>query len=173
MPKAPQELVALARGLDPAARKRFLDENCGDEATRVEVERLLTSQTKTISIAAALAPGSVLGHYQIQQSLGAGGMGVVYEAVDQKLHRTVAIKVLPPGLIDEDSRIRFMREAQLASGLNHPNIVTVYEVGRESDIDFIAMERIAGRTLRNLIGDKGMAPRTVVSYAIQIADALA
>ena len=100
-------------------------------------------------------------------------MGMVFEASDQVLHRAVAIKVLAPGLFDEDTRTRFLREAQLASALNHPNIVTVYEVGREAEIDFIVMERIAGRTLRQAIGEKGLAPRIAIAYAIQIADALA
>ncbi len=171
---SPRDLYYAALGLEPGARKRFLDENCGDQATRMEVERLLAAEpTMTMHFSTALAPGSTLGHYLIQQSLGAGGMGVVFEAVDQKLHRTVAIKVLPPGLVDEDTRVRFLREAQVASALNHPNIVTVYEVGREAGIDFIVMERIAGRTLRPLIGEKGMSPRTAISCAIQMADALA
>ena len=124
-------------------------------------------------VANSLEPGSTLGHYMIQRSLGAGGMGVVYEAIDQKLHRTVAIKILPPGTIEEETRLRFLREAQAASALNHPNIVTVYEVGQESGTDFIVMERISGQTLRQAIGRKGIAARTVVAHAIQMADALA
>jgi hypothetical protein len=149
MKSSARELYLTAIGLEPGARKRLLDEHCLDGAIRVEVDRLLAEEpTETIDFAIALAPGANLGHYIIQKSLGAGGMGVVFEAMDQKLHRTVAIKVLPPGLIDEDTRIRFLREAQVASALNHPNIVTVYEVGRESGIDFIVMERIGGQTLR-------------------------
>jgi len=120
-----------------------------------------------------MAQGSLLGHYRIQQPLGAGGMGRVYEATDEKLHRTVAIKVLPPGDVDEDTRQRFIREAQAASALNHPNIVTVYEVGREGSTDFIVMERVAGRTLRQVIGKRGLEPRIAIQYAVQIAAALA
>ncbi len=174
MMRSPRELYNAVLGLEPGARRRFLDEHCGDQATRDEVDRLLSAApTKTIDFAAALAAGATLGHYVILQSLGAGGMGVVFEATDQVLHRTVAIKVLAPGLIDEETRVRFLREAQVASALNHPNIVTVYEVGREADIDFIVMERIAGGTLRPLIGEKGIPRRMAVAYAIQMADALA
>src|SRR5437879_2372291 len=118
-------------------------------------------------------PGSQLGHYRIQQPLGAGGMGRVYEATDHKLHRTVAIKLLPPGDVDEDSRRRFLRAAQAASALNHPNIITVYEVGCEGSIDFIVMERVAGRTLRQVIGKQGLEPRLAIQYAVQIAAAVA
>ena len=174
MQQSPEELYNAATALEPVARKRFLDENCADPAVRAEVERLLAAEvTKTIHVATALAPGSTLGHYTIQNSLGAGGMGVVYEAVDQKLHRTVAIKILPPGAIDEDTRLRFLREAQAASALNHPNIVTVYEVGQEDGTDYIVMERISGQTMRHAIGKRGMQARTAVTHAIQMADALA
>ena len=173
MTRSPKELYLAAMELEPRARTRFLAEHCADPDLRAEVERLLAAEpTATMHSPVALAEGSTLGHYLIQRSLGAGGMGVVFEAMDQKLHRTVAIKVLPPGLDQETTRIRFLREAQLASALNHPNIVTVYEVGTEAGVDFIVMERIAGRTLRPLIGEKGMPVRKAVSFAIQIADAL-
>lgn len=174
MPRSPEELYRAAIALDPVARKSFLDENCADPAVRAEVDRLLAAEsTKTIHVATALAPGSTLGHYTIQHTLGAGGMGVVYEAVDQILHRTVAVKILAPGGIDEDTRLRFLREAQAASALNHPNIVTVYEVGQQNGTDFIVMERVSGQTMRQAIGRKAMPARTAVAYAIQMADALA
>src|SRR5882724_6535111 len=90
------------------------------------------------SSATGLAAGTRLGHYVIQKKLGGGGMGDVYEAVDEKLQRSVAIKILPAELsADDQSRRRFQWEAQAASALNHPNIVTVYEVGREGAIDFL------------------------------------
>jgi Tol biopolymer transport system component len=173
MTRSPKELYLAAVELQPSERNRFLDEHCADPAVRAEVDRLLAAEaTKTMHSPAMLQEGSTLGHYLIQRWLGAGGMGMVFEATDQKLHRTVAIKVLPPGPDQETTRIRFLREAQLASALNHPSIVTVYEVGHESDIDFIIMERIQGRTLRPLIGEKGMSVRKALSFAIQIADAL-
>jgi Tol biopolymer transport system component/predicted Ser/Thr protein kinase len=173
MKSSAKDLYGAAVGLAPGARKQYLDEHCTDPAVRSEVEALLAADpTKTIAVATALAPGSTIGHYTVTRSLGAGGMGLVYEAVDQKLHRTVAIKVLLPGRIDDDSRIRFLREAQVASSLNHPNIATVYEVGRDRDMDFIVMECIPGSTLRALIGEKKLPLRTSLSYAIQIADAV-
>src|SRR5713226_6978343 len=142
-----QEIVFAASALRGEERSAYLSEHCPDSALRREVERLLdggVAEDRTGNASAGpgmatkpagqgLAPGTRLGHYQIGKKLGAGGMGWVYEATDEKLRRTVAIKVLPPGEIDEDLRRRFAREAQSASALNHPNIVTVYEVGREGD----------------------------------------
>ena len=94
-------------------------------------------------------PGRRLGHYDIQAKLGAGGMGTVYLALDTRLNRLVALKVLAPERWEGTAgRGRLIREAQAASALNHPNIVTVYEVGHEADVDFIAMERVDGKTLR-------------------------
>jgi serine/threonine-protein kinase len=100
-------------------------------------------------------------------------MGAVYEATDDLLGRSVAVKVILAGYQHHEGRKRFAREAQAASALNHPNIVTVYEAGRDGDIEFIVMERIAGETLRDRIGPGGMAPRAVVHCAAQIAGALA
>ncbi len=121
----------------------------------------------------SLLPGTLLGHYRIQNPIGAGGMGRVYEAADIKLNRTVAIKFLLPDVVDENSRRRFIREAQVASALNHPNIVTVYDVGNEGATGYIVMERVAGQTLRQLIRNHGLPPRTAVRYACQVASALA
>jgi Tol biopolymer transport system component len=120
-----------------------------------------------------LSPGRTLGHYTIKTRLGAGAMGAVYEATDDLLGRLVAIKVILAGHQDDEGRRRFAREAQAASALNHPNIVTVHEAGRDGDIDFIVMERIAGETLRDAIGVAGLPPGTAVLYATQIAAALA
>ena len=166
-----KEIVDAATALSGEQRSRYLDQRCPDEAMRAEAERLIGPPPKRD--ASGLSPGALLGHYRIQNKLGQGGMGWVYEATDEKLHRTVAIKVLPPGVIDEDQRKRFTREAQSASALNHPNIVTVHEVGRQGDIDFIVMERVMGETLREEIVVKGLDPRTALRYAVQIADALA
>src|SRR5262252_1085570 len=120
-----------------------------------------------------LEPGRRLGQYEIRSRLGAGGMGTVYLAHDSSLNRLVALKVLnhdPSGALE--SRARLLREAQAASALNHPNIVTVYEIGSEEGIDFIAMERIEGETLSKIIG-RGPALREMLQVAIQVADALA
>jgi serine/threonine protein kinase/Tol biopolymer transport system component len=119
-----------------------------------------------------LEPGRRLGHYEIQSRLGSGGMGAVYQARDTRLNRPVAIKILTQHDQDEIGRSRIAREAQAASALNHPNIVTVYEIGCEDGIEFIAMERIDGETLTRLIGRR-LPLREALSIAIQIADALA
>ena len=118
-------------------------------------------------------PGRRLGHYEIQAKLGTGGMGTVYQALDTALNRTVALKVLSVDQLDGTvGRARLIREAQTTSALNHPNIVTVYEIGHDSGVDFIAMERVEGRTLADRIARR--APlRETLPIAIQIADALA
>ena len=120
-----------------------------------------------------LESGRLLGHYRIGGRLGRGGMGWVYEAHDMQLERTVAIKVLAPGAHDDATRRRFAREAQAASALNHPSIVTVYEVGSDESVDFIVMERIAGRTLQEHLTNGQLPVQTAIEYAAQIADALA
>src|ERR1035438_827959 len=103
------------------------------------------------TVSAGMEPGRRLGHYEIQSKLGAGGMGTVYQAMDTRLNRTVALKVLSPDRWEGTAgRGRLMREAQAASALNHPNIVTVYEIGHDAGVDFIAMERVEGRTLGEL-----------------------
>src|SRR5260370_7967152 len=98
--------------------------------------------------AETMDPGRRLGHYEIQARLGVGGMGTVYQALDTRLNRAVALKVLSPDKLEGTSgRGRLMREAQAASALNHPNIVTVYEIGHEAGVDFIPIEPIEGKTL--------------------------
>jgi Tol biopolymer transport system component len=118
--------------------------------------------------------GTTFSHYQIIEKLGEGGMGVVYRAVDTRLQRQVAIKVLPPGMMADEERFRrFVQEARSASSLNHPNIVTVYDVGFVAGVHFIAMEYMPGRTLDRLIGRKGLRLKETLKYSVQIADALA
>src|SRR6267143_3440303 len=100
----------------------------------------------------ALAVGRKLGPFEIVASLGAGGMGEVYRARDTRLERTVAIKLLSPKFSADSDRLhRFEQEARSASGLNHPNIVTIYELGQDGSTRYIAMELVEGRTLRELL----------------------
>jgi hypothetical protein len=118
--------------------------------------------------------GTRLGPYEILSPLGAGGMGEVWRARDTRLGRDVAIKVLPEELASDRERLkRFEREAHAASALSHPNIVTIYEVAREDATAFIAMELIAGKTLRNVIGGTPLPLRRILAIAPQIAEGLA
>jgi len=121
--------------------------------------------------------GQHLRHYRIEERIGAGGMGVVYKAHDTHLGRAVALKVLSPGaLSSEDRRRRFVQEAKSASGLNHPNIITIYDIdtaeAEGQPVTFIAMEYVAGQTLDRLIGKRGLKVKEALRYAVQIADAL-
>jgi len=116
--------------------------------------------------------GRSLTHYQVMDKLGEGGMGVVYKARDTRLNRLVAIKVLPSDKkVDPARRSRFFQEAQTASALNHPNIVTIYEIDRDADCDFIVMELVPDRTLDAVIG-RGLKLADTLKFAIQTADAL-
>jgi serine/threonine-protein kinase len=118
--------------------------------------------------------GQTISHYTVLDKLGQGGMGVVYQARDTRLDRLVALKFLPPEkLADPDRKARFIREARAASALNHPNIITIYDIASEAGQDFILMEYVAGQTLSQLISGKGLPPKEAIKYALQIADALA
>jgi Tol biopolymer transport system component/predicted Ser/Thr protein kinase len=122
----------------------------------------------------AIAPGARLSHFEVLEKLGEGGMGVVYKARDLRLDRPVAIKVLPEQAVaSADRQARFEQEAKAASALNHPNIITVYEIDRAGDATFIAMEYVDGRTLDHVIARKGLRFPEALKYAVQITDALA
>jgi tRNA A-37 threonylcarbamoyl transferase component Bud32 len=115
-----------------------------------------------------------IAHYRILEPIGAGGMGAVYKAYDKKLHRVVALKVLPNEYVSQqDRRRRFFQEARAASALNHPHILTVYEVGEDEGKPYIAMEYIEGETLRQKIKARSLQVKQTLDIAIQIADGLA
>ena len=119
-----------------------------------------------------IEPGEKLGHYEIRSLLGKGGMGEVYLATDADLGRSVAIKILPAALASDEVRLqRFIQEAKAASALNHPHILTIYEIGTHGDSKFIATEYIDGETLRQKM-DRGMRLFDALEIASQIAGAL-
>jgi Tol biopolymer transport system component/serine/threonine protein kinase len=166
-------------------RADFLRRACPDEQLRQEVESLLgfgnsseTLKHSPLSLFARLqpvvTPGQLVGPYRCEERIGQGGMGEVYRARDTRLNRDVALKILPAAMTgDAVLRARFIREAQSASQLNHPNVVTIYDIGEWDGRVYIAMEYVTGKTLGAMIPPGGLALPTTLKYALPIADALA
>jgi serine/threonine protein kinase/Tfp pilus assembly protein PilF len=175
----------------PGERAAFLDEVCqGDEGLRREVESLLTAYERAENFievpAFEVAPelvtndragalvGKVIGHYRIESLIGVGGMGEVYLARDERLGRKAALKLLPNSLTTDETQLsRFKNEARSASALNHPNILTVYEIGVEGNRQFIATEFIEGITLRASLECGRISLHAALEIAGQVASALA
>ncbi len=167
---------ALERGL--AERAEYISIECaGDDDLRRRIESLLDNDDRTSPVDRPLdAPpaGQILGHYRLLSVLGKGGMGTVYLARDIRLDRDVALKILATeSKTDAERKRRLFGEAKAASALNHPNIVTVHDVGTEGKLDYLVMEYVAGKPLDQLIPRNGLKPKEAVRYGIQIADALA
>src|SRR5947208_6543019 len=180
---------AMTRG--PKERIAFLEEACeGDRDLRKQVERLVKSHEKSggflESSAFAVAPellrddragapvGELIGHYRIESLIGIGGMGEVYLARDERLGSKVALKLLPKRLTADETKLsRFKTEARAASALNHPNIITVYEISVEGNRHFIATEFIEGITLRASLARARMNLRDALEIPVQVASALA
>ncbi|HLG97312.1 MAG TPA: protein kinase [Bryobacteraceae bacterium] len=120
-----------------------------------------------------VAPGAAIGHYRVISLLGQGGMGAVYLADDTRLARRVALKILPPEMASDPERMqRFVQEARLASALTHPNVATIYEIGQDKDLWFLAMEYIEGRPLSDRIREGPMKTAEIVAIGLEVADAL-
>ncbi len=117
--------------------------------------------------------GQILGNYKITQKIGAGGQGTVYKAIDQKLGRTVVVKVLPPELTVKEANLkRFEREARLASSLDHPNICTIFDMDEANGLHFIAMQYVEGRNVRQLVNGRPLELESTLRIAIQVTEAL-
>src|ERR1700733_12293861 len=172
-----------------AERANFLDLACGDDADlRRCIERLLSEndalgsfldvpiiglEMPTTPLTIPIRPGTTLGRYSIVERLGGGGMGEVYKAKDEELGRFVALKFLPADLADDPQALdRLKREARAASSLNHPNICTIYEIGRTSECTFISMEFLSGETLRSLVSNRKVKTNELLNIAVEVVDAL-
>ncbi|MGZ5481981.1 MAG: protein kinase domain-containing protein [Pyrinomonadaceae bacterium] len=186
-----KEVFNAALQREAPARPQFLDSACGeDRALRAEVESLLASHEETSAFLDApayavaaellneedseLKTGQRVGAYEVISFIGRGGMGEVYRARDTRLGRDVAVKILPRSFsADADRLRRFEQEAQAASALNHPNIVTIHEFGEINDQLYIVTEHIDGQTLRQRMKRGHIAPPDALDVAIQLASALA
>jgi serine/threonine protein kinase/Tol biopolymer transport system component len=176
-----EDLCHAALELAPEKRAAFLAQACPDDPQlRAEVQSLLDQQADSflesspVSAVRALSAGAKLGNFEIVELLGRGGMGEVWRARDTRLKRDVAIKVLPAALARDPDRIaRFEREARAASALNHPNIVSVYDIGCDNGTYWIASELVRGDTLRRAIEAGPLPAPKVIEIAVQVAAALA
>jgi serine/threonine protein kinase/lipoprotein NlpI len=186
-----EEVFRAALDKEPDQIDAFLDTACaGDEVLRREVEALLASrqraasfiETSAVGLAAKIIQngqadsliGQTIGHYKISESIGTGGMGDVYLATDMTAGRKAALKILPMRFTGDAERLkRFQREARAVVGLNHPNIVTVYEIGEDHSTHYIASELIEGETLRQRLMRGPIQLSEAIDVAIQVASALA
>src|SRR5437764_5160899 len=184
------QLFHLALDKQRDERELFLAGFCaGDQILQKEVEELILSheqaeeflESPASDLAAELLAkgqsglklGEKIGPYEIQSVLGIGGMGEVYLATDTRLARRVALKLLPPRFTLDPERVRrFEQEARAASTLNHPNIVTIHEIGHVNSTQFMVTEFVEGHTLRQLMNEKPFTLNEALNVAIQIAGAL-
>ena len=188
--KSVKALFTAAQELDPSQRNSFLNASGSNPEIRAEVQRLLTEYdqagdflsnppipyftAKTEAANAPLKTGAMISHYRIISSLGAGGMGEVYRAHDPRFGREVAIKILPPSFASDPLRLRrFQLEARAIGTLNHPNILSIYDVGDEGPIHFLVTELLEGETLRSKLQRGPIPVRRASDYAVQLAQGLA
>ena len=185
-----EDVLEAAMERAPHERATFLDEVCaGDQSLREEVESLLAHDERAGSFIEApafeVAPksptdqpvdssvGESIGFYKIIREIGKGGMGTVYLAQDTRLGRQVALKLLPERFTRDKDRVRrFQREARAVSALNHPNILTIYDIGQTERVYFIVTEFVDGETLCKRMADQEMALGEALDVIIQVASAL-
>jgi hypothetical protein len=187
-----EQLFGEALDLPREQRAAFLDGACrGTPEIRRKVDSLLAENDRLSGFlsdsplalpadnggpgvrVSPVSAGARLGRYSIVESLGAGGMGVVYRALDQRLERTVAIKILSPGVLTgPEARYRFRREALALAKVNHPHIATVYDVGEQDGIDYIVMECVPGQSLAAKLSAGPLPAREATAIALQVAQAL-
>lgn len=190
-----EELYHIALELPPEQRSAFIQRECDlDEELRKELESLLACEEPASDLFQAEAVhirlrdveptaskypainlvGQDISHYLVLAKIGAGGMGEVYRARDTRLGREVALKVLPESLAGNPDRLRrFEQEARTVGKLNHPNILSLYDIGEQREIHFIVTELLDGATLRQRLGQGPFPPRRAIEYALQIAHGLA
>ena len=186
-----KNIFTAATEIEISKRGEFLQKACGEDVElRVEIEKLLASFDKAESFLENPAVEEVadliveedkkfkkdqhFGSYKIISQIGAGGMGEVYLAKDTRLNRQTALKILPADLINDKARLsRFRREAQTASSLNHPNVITIYEIGEFEDTNYIATEFVEGETLREKISRGNLEPSEILDISVQIVSGLA
>lgn len=185
------ELFEAAVKLPAAERAKFIRDECReDEALRTDLSSLLAAHNEAESFLESpavgeiaeslvdpsqeLKPGQYVGHYRIVSELGKGGQGAVYRALDTKLDRTVALKVLPSQIAGDDSALkRFRREARLASALDHPSICVVHDLVEINGTHFIVMQFVEGKNIRQLLNGRPLKLSSALKIAIQVCDALA
>ncbi len=171
-----EELYQAARKRKPAERAALLEQAAPELRLQVEAQLARDSAAPGMPDRPAqtpFGPGAQLGPYMIEALIGSGGMGEVFRARDTRLHRTVAIKMLPQDrLADADRQHRFLQEARAASALNHPNIVTLHDMASDRGVDFLVLEHVPGKTFKQMIPPGGLSIEDLWHYGSQIGSAL-
>src|SRR5450432_2805872 len=184
-----KEILEQALRLAPQERQAYLGAACGADADlRGELESLIASYEEAgssflgadasevlqLTPTRALSSGTKLGPYELIELLGAGGMGEVYRARDARLDRIVAIKILPAAFsADHDRMQRFAQEARAAAALNHPNILSIFDIGDQQGSLYVVSELLEGETLRDRLRNGAISVRKAIDYALQVARGLA